>query len=472
MSEDNNWELYRKDLDSQLASNVPSIPFLGVFLTQVVQQESYNVMKSKENIPDKRKPSVYETYSILDAITVRNTLEKMNHQVITAASLPLSFPTWSDSDEESPRDSPEVQINPKSLFPRPQRSSPLRNSTVESIDGLGSPEVQINPKSHLPTCGPQRSSPLQDGTVEPRDGLGSSEVQIYPERCLARLQRSSALQNGAIEPRDRGSPEVQINPESHVWYRPQTVRPTSVFQVGLRTGRYQVAGQTPAAQPHPAERSREQCVVESSSSRRERLRKLDSLDLEASVAHYIPKLVHNPVPPIIATETSTSRPSDSANEKRDSLSRSRSVEDLQKAFHERDITSQLTIPHFSIQQVGGSSGSTSSTEDSIPGLPYSETPLTGLDSRQALTIHLTPRKRSPFPRRRRATPVVPSQMHPKTPNELLQRFQFLSFGCTSVKSRPELRTLLTKHPHNTEAQNYKLSCEIEPHVFKRSTHTI
>ncbi|XP_064400571.1 uncharacterized protein LOC135346767 isoform X2 [Halichondria panicea] len=42
MSECENWQLYRRDLDDQLSSGSPVIPFLGQFLTQVVQTDSYN----------------------------------------------------------------------------------------------------------------------------------------------------------------------------------------------------------------------------------------------------------------------------------------------------------------------------------------------------------------------------------------------------------------------------------------------
>ena len=55
MSEDDNWKLYREDLDRCLSTNTPCIPFLGLFLTQVVQQESYHKLRAEKFVGDKRR---------------------------------------------------------------------------------------------------------------------------------------------------------------------------------------------------------------------------------------------------------------------------------------------------------------------------------------------------------------------------------------------------------------------------------
>ena len=47
MSEENNWQVYRDELDSCLASSVPCIPYLGQFLTQVCHQLSYDKMRAE-----------------------------------------------------------------------------------------------------------------------------------------------------------------------------------------------------------------------------------------------------------------------------------------------------------------------------------------------------------------------------------------------------------------------------------------
>lgn len=99
MSEECNFNLYHQDLEHTLAANIPCIPFLGIFLTVVVQHDSYTQMSSK-NMSSKnmrRQSTLLETYTILDAITVRNRLEKLRW--------------WSSIDFHSPPESPVVLEN-------------------------------------------------------------------------------------------------------------------------------------------------------------------------------------------------------------------------------------------------------------------------------------------------------------------------------------------------------------------------
>lgn len=49
MSEENNWQLYRDELDGCLASATPCIPYLGQYLTQVCHQLSYNKMRAEKD---------------------------------------------------------------------------------------------------------------------------------------------------------------------------------------------------------------------------------------------------------------------------------------------------------------------------------------------------------------------------------------------------------------------------------------
>lgn len=50
----------------------------------------------------------------------------------------------------------------------------------------------------------------------------------------------------------------------------------------------------------------------------------------------------------------------------------------------------------------------------------------------------------------------------KDPLNLLASYQLLSLGCSNgCESNAELRTLITKATHNTEAQNYKISYQLE-----------
>lgn len=69
--------MYRKDLEQQFNSNTPCIPFLGVFLTQIVQQDSYDQCRAKTGCGIRKHSSCLGNYTILEAITVRNQFEKL-----------------------------------------------------------------------------------------------------------------------------------------------------------------------------------------------------------------------------------------------------------------------------------------------------------------------------------------------------------------------------------------------------------
>ena len=56
MSEENNWQDYRDELDGCLASSTPCVPYLGQFLTQVCHQLSYDKMRAeKEEVQLRRR---------------------------------------------------------------------------------------------------------------------------------------------------------------------------------------------------------------------------------------------------------------------------------------------------------------------------------------------------------------------------------------------------------------------------------
>ena len=84
MSEECNFQLYHKDLKQTLAANISCVPFLGTFLTTVVQQDSYSQMTPK------KQSALLDTYTVLDAITVRHRLEKLQQKSFEASSPPSS----------------------------------------------------------------------------------------------------------------------------------------------------------------------------------------------------------------------------------------------------------------------------------------------------------------------------------------------------------------------------------------------
>ena len=94
MSEEENWSVYRKELEPKIDSNYPFIPFLGVFLTDVaLSQEASSMSKrarskmsvvtqseherNRNTASRRSSTALYETYTILEPITMRNRLEKL-----------------------------------------------------------------------------------------------------------------------------------------------------------------------------------------------------------------------------------------------------------------------------------------------------------------------------------------------------------------------------------------------------------
>lgn len=83
MSEEHNWLDYRKELQSKMASNSCFIPFLGVYLSDAAMSQEASSMAQAQRFGspqrDRRKSSntLYDTYAILEPITIRHRLEKL-----------------------------------------------------------------------------------------------------------------------------------------------------------------------------------------------------------------------------------------------------------------------------------------------------------------------------------------------------------------------------------------------------------
>ena len=80
MSEEQNWTAYRDEIKQKLDTNSPCIPFLGVFLTTVALSQEANTLIEDKGLERRRTSSFYEAYHILEAITVRNKLNRLRSQ--------------------------------------------------------------------------------------------------------------------------------------------------------------------------------------------------------------------------------------------------------------------------------------------------------------------------------------------------------------------------------------------------------
>ena len=84
MSEEGGWVAYKKEITRHMAENTHFIIFLGVFLSHVVRYESYRQLKrtsrsASNTITPHMLPEckISETFTVLEAITVRNRLKSL-----------------------------------------------------------------------------------------------------------------------------------------------------------------------------------------------------------------------------------------------------------------------------------------------------------------------------------------------------------------------------------------------------------
>ena len=82
MSDEHNWRLYNEEVDRATVSNSPYIIFLGIFLTYTVKYNSYEKLRKTRSehlgkeLMQRRKKSIYDSYTVLEAITIRRRLTR------------------------------------------------------------------------------------------------------------------------------------------------------------------------------------------------------------------------------------------------------------------------------------------------------------------------------------------------------------------------------------------------------------
>lgn len=90
MSEEENWQAYRKDLEPKLMSNSSFIPFLGVYLSDVAMyQEARSMARRMEKGSERRRSSnaLYDTYTLLEPITIRHRLQRLRSTSVKQSEL-------------------------------------------------------------------------------------------------------------------------------------------------------------------------------------------------------------------------------------------------------------------------------------------------------------------------------------------------------------------------------------------------
>ena len=115
MSEENNWQSYRDELDGCLASTTPCIPYLGQYLTQVCHQLSYSKMRAeKDEVKLRRRSKSFvgtESERKKEAMRLRRRSSSFHHSSlefgrdgkrasVASVSTPVS-PVISEDENES-----------------------------------------------------------------------------------------------------------------------------------------------------------------------------------------------------------------------------------------------------------------------------------------------------------------------------------------------------------------------------------
>ena len=375
MSEEDNWEVYRKDLEQQFTSSTPCIMFLGVFLTQIVQQDSYNQCKAKTGCGIRRHSSVLGNYTVLEAITVRNQFEKLTRSHSGRKHGGQYIPCIA-SREGCCKENDRTEFDSEDSGYNETSSSCVHNQSQESQRSL------------------QSLTPAATSSIAPSattQAVRPDEQHKEGDRQQVSLQNSEGVPSHSVPPQLSQNTVVPISPRGTNRAKPcRLIRERSMSD--------------------PA---------------------LDAVELRTKFNNDFADGIHI---------------------------RSQSLESLQDS--DADLSRSCSSSADTLDSL-------SSDEEQIPWpalkLPPSFNSTMSLPAKSPLPLA------SPIgDRKRRATTDVLRLRLAKmncssSPSDLLQKYQFFSLGCCrGVESRAELRALLTDTSHNTEGQNYKLSCQREP----------
>ena len=179
MSEKGNWMVYCRDLEQQLTANIPCIPFLGVFLTQIVQQDSYNQCKPKTGDVIRKRLSGLENYTILETITVRNQLEKLTHQHLVPCITNRGV-DHRETDGSEPTSEADDTLSP--LAPA---QSTIRQSVQPSEQHLEEERQQASLQNSERVCSPLQLSQSTVVAVSPRRTNRTRHCSLIRKKSLS-----------------------------------------------------------------------------------------------------------------------------------------------------------------------------------------------------------------------------------------------------------------------------------------------
>jgi len=221
MSEEDNWRVYKSELKEVMSSKNLCVPFLGQLLTQIVQQETVNDLKSYRRKSRGRRPQSgelnsgsHETLSApaspvnsfhedqLDLSLVVTSPNTMNPpaQYEQKTSAPLNN---LNHVENSVPDSSDVKLtNGSSIVERTDKLSPLPVGKFKNNSSSNMYRDSFKKSSEIPAM--TQDSAVGQETLSPEDVSMLSAVDALKSSCDSLDLSDSSDSRGSTPPRDNG----------------------------------------------------------------------------------------------------------------------------------------------------------------------------------------------------------------------------------------------------------------------------
>ena len=491
MSEDDNWKLYREDLDRCLSTNTPCIPFLGLFLTQVVQQESYHKLRAEKFVGDSRRGNrrsrSFEEFDIHDL-----NQDDKSKDLTLSVSAPTSPVDSDDEDMErfsnltgedhfegngegfvisNPSARHEVKTN---LLRLQQNGLATSESSLDSkcsvddylkhkrgldVQVLQAKSLGVNPKSshdksavnfdtvdlgHIPHPEPSTLTIDKQSSFDDVDNLADDTTEDSGLHSLS--HRSSSLPKSSSQSSLDASPSMSdLNQISFTLQKSRSMEAI----IAVRTEKDQLSSTLQQALTELSAVSASLHSLDSVfSNDDESSVNLNATDLdfqsEMGLSHH-----SNDTCSINTTEYETCPLSSSA-------------QSCQFVHEFRDVRRKLyTDPNCAEEPADDLCTTSEVTCDSESFTRVKKTHTYLRVKRSKSYGHAAAKN---ILRHRKSTITTDSPRHksPGDPAELLEIYQRVSHGCLNVDSKTTLRAMLADFTHNSEGQNYKLSYEREP----------
>ena len=482
MSEDDNWKLYREDLDRCLSANTPCVPFLGLFLTQVVQQESYHKLRAEvgESRRGKRRSRSFEDLDICDF-----NQDDQSKDLTLSVSAPTS-PVGSDGDDSFSNDQFEgngeafVVSNLSTSHEEKNRLLRIQQNGLatseSSLDSKCSMDDYLKHKRRLDLQVLQAGSP----EVNPKSDRDESTVNFdtvdlghipHPESStLISVKQSSFddvdnLADDATE--DSGLHSLSHRSSSLPKSSSQSSLDASLSMTDLNQVNFTLKKSRSMEDIIAACTEQEQLSATFQKTLTEltavsaSLRSLDSVfsnDDESSLTTDLycrseNGLSHhsNDTCPINTSEYETC-PLSSSAQSCQFVHEFRNVR--QKLYTGPNCTEDPSDDLCTTSEVTCGSESFTRVKKTHTYFRVRRSKSYGHAASKSILHH----------RKSTLTMATDSARHkpPPDPAQLLQVYQRVSHGCLNVDSKTTCRALLADSTHNTEGQNYKLSYEREP----------